>query len=498
MSRRTARALFALLVSFCYVACGGGGGSAGDGPSSTVQITITDSPYPYGDVHHAVVAIRRIEIRGSDGVFRTLIDFDDEGGRGVDLVPLRNGITEKLGEVVLEDGLYDAIRVYLEARSFEIEDDDGVSHRFHEFAHDFDAFVEVRLDPPLDVSSGLLRELLLDVDLARSFIAQTFADGKGFLGFRFEPWIRAGDDDRAGSLTFRVKGDAGTPDDPTDDPWLAGAEFTLTSGDEKLMGGGASRHESDHEHPDLESDHSDDGPDERHGFVRHRALPAGEYGLRVAANGHEAFETVVVIVEGEETDLGTITLAKRDRSVFGRVFAQIPGKDEDEVETHAVASAKVELLFRTGGDDVASDRTNARGQYELVGVRPGEYVLRTSAPGYEGREIPVVVTGDEPIRVAVRLIPLTANVSGTVRNAAGNVEPRAKVRAIIQVGDDHYRIAETRADLDGHYTLADLPTGLYLIKAERDDDLEREEREAKEWLKLVGGEVTRNVDLTIP
>jgi len=198
MIRRLSLPLLLLLFALTFVTCARAPSHDNETGSDTLTISITDAPFPYETVKSAVVAIRRVELRGSDGLYHTLMDFGE--GHEVDLVPLRNGVAERLGGAAPPAGLYDAIRVTLEAREIVI-DDAGLLLRFTEFVHDAaDATVEAELVEPIEVDPGTLKSLLLDLDLARSFLLE---GPEAIDGFRFAPVLRAVNEDRAGSLAFR-------------------------------------------------------------------------------------------------------------------------------------------------------------------------------------------------------------------------------------------------------------------------------------------------------
>ena len=443
---------------------------------TTVRVTFTDAPFPFDALRRAVVAIRRIEIRGTDGAFRALVDLGEEG-REIDLVPLRNGVAAHLGDADLRPGAYDAIRVFLEARELVLDDDDGTPRRFVDLAHDADAAVEIRLDPPLSADLDRVRELLIDLDLARSFVAQALpAEGDRIAGFRFEPRLRAGCVDDAGALTFRVASDAGTPADPSDDHGLLGAEVTLTSLGDEVAAAGASGVEPDGAR--------------RAGFVLHRAVPAGDYRLEIAARGHEPHESFVAIVAAERTDVGTITLAQRPASIRGTVVAEVRTQAGEPV-SFALPLARVEVSFAAGGGVVARDRANAVGAYEIAGLVPGRYAVRAPAFGFAPAEAVVTVDSEAPVPLDFVLAPATTDVGGTVRNAAGNAQPGATVRAVVLVGRARRVVAETTADLDGGYGLVEMPTGVYVMEAESEGGA------ARRWFVLRGGGELRTLDLTV-
>jgi len=475
MKRRLSLPLLLLLLALTFAACAQKSHdtpSTDSGDDGGVEISITDAPFPFDAVKRAVVAIQRIELRGADGRYHSLIDFGDDG-HDVDLVPLRNGIAERLGRANPPAGLYDAIRVILRAREIVI-DDEGHLRRFTDFVGDaIENGIEAKLEEPIRVDRETLKGLLLDLDLARSFILQ----GRDKIdGFRFAPVLRVVNEHRAGKLVFRVKSDVGTPDDTADDRWLLGAEFTLTARDDEVAGGGASG--------------TDPEDARRAGFVGHRALPAGTYLLEIAARSHEPYEMRIQIIENERTDLGVITLVRRGTAIRGTVTTEIATLD-DETVTVAIPFARVEASFPEDDAALAKDRTNAHGKFELTGLEAGDFVVRASQLGFETAEANVTVDDDGTREIDVVLTAKTGELSGTVRNAAGNVQAGATVRVETPLRGAWHGVAETTADLEGAYAFPELPTGVYAVVAMTADG------GARRWLVFVGGKDPRTLDLKL-
>lgn len=103
----------------------------------------------------------------------------------------------------------------------------------------------------------------------------------------------------------------------------------------------------------------------------------------------------------------------------------------------------------TGGDGVAVAR----------GLVAGRWTVRARVPGYVAGERTVEVRpGRTPIELRLELAR-GATLAGVVRDADG----RRAAGAVVSVGE-----ATTRADADGEFRLADVPTGAVELVAERD------------------------------
>ena len=465
--------LAALVAAFAFPACGGGGGGGGaGGDDPALRVVVTDSPFPFEDVLSATVRIQRVELRDASGGFLVLVDFSGEGGRELDLVQLRNGAVATLFEGDPAPGSYDLVRIIVEAVEITI-DDGGIPKVFDEFKipSGEQTGVKVFVDPPISVTTGLSQDLVLDFDLAGSFVVQgNPKTPAGIKGFHFKPVVRAVNASTAGTLTFRVMSDNGTPGNAADDFFLNGAAYEVKSTvDGSIVASGASG--------------TDPGDATRDGYVFHPAVPAGGYEFEVGASEHEDYEQGIVIAAANRTDLGTIVLAKSTNRISGAVVTVLRSTTGTDLE-FAVPAATVNALAEGTTVVVKTDDTNSAGQYEITSVTSGNYDLEVTAAGYAAGSDQVTIGATDDVEVDFVLVPLTADVTGTVKDDQGNLVAGATVRAIVDYAGQDEVIAETTADTNGDYTIADLPTGTYVIRAVTS---ETTPRNGEEDLEHVGG-----------
>lgn len=173
-----------------------------DGKSRLV-IRITDDPFDISYIESATVTITKVEIRRTgDGVpdgnpFMVL--FDDTVT--IDLIDLRNGLTETLIDMEIEDGEYDLVRLYVMEAGLKLKDiEDPYKVKVPSGEQ---TGIKIFISPALNVSGGLTEELLLDVDLSRSFVLRGNMDHNN--GFIFKPVIRAANMTTAGRIEGMVK-----------------------------------------------------------------------------------------------------------------------------------------------------------------------------------------------------------------------------------------------------------------------------------------------------
>jgi hypothetical protein len=173
----------------------------GDGDGKLV-IKVTDDPFDISKIESATVTITRVEIRKvGDGIsdgnpFVTLSDDTVT----IDLIDLRNGITETLLEMDIPAGEYDLVRLYVDEAGLKLVGyDDPYRVKVPSGSQ---TGIKIKIYPFLEVSEGLTSELLLDVDLSRSFVLRGNMNNNN--GFIFKPVIRAANMTTAGRIEGMV------------------------------------------------------------------------------------------------------------------------------------------------------------------------------------------------------------------------------------------------------------------------------------------------------
>jgi len=173
-----------------------------DGKSRLV-IKITDDPFDISYIESATVTITKVEIRRagdsvSDGNPFMVLSDDTVT---IDLIDLRNGLTETLIDMEIEDGEYDLVRLYVMEAGLKLKDiEDPYKVKVPSGGQ---TGIKIFISPALNVSGDLTEELLLDVDLSRSFVLRGNMDQNN--GFIFKPVIRAANMTTAGRIEGMVK-----------------------------------------------------------------------------------------------------------------------------------------------------------------------------------------------------------------------------------------------------------------------------------------------------
>jgi hypothetical protein len=194
-------------------------------------------------------------------------------------------------------------------------------------------------------------------------------------------------------------------------------------------------------------------------------------------------------------DISGLTLVlEPGATLAGRVEfdgASPPPEDLTGLRVRAAVPGRTGYSASSGGTTmgtaivaVAPVSVSAGGAFEVRGLAPGQYRLSATVPPdiserwllrsatFEGRDLlddTVDVRGSDITGVAVRFTDRRSELAGTLQSAAGLPAPDYFVvvfpsdRALWRAGSR--RIASTRPDTTGAFSIRDLPGGAYLLAA---------------------------------
>jgi hypothetical protein len=198
--------LFTILAAVLLLTgCNKSDNPSGTGGTGRLSVQITDDPFNFSYVESATVTITKIEARrtGDSSQFIVLSEVPVT----VDLVQLRNGITEELANLEVPHGDYDLIRLYVDESALKIKDQPDAFKL--KIPSGKQTGIKVFISPVLHVEGGLTSELILDFDLSRSFVMRgNLAHSAGVNGFIFKPCIRATNNTTAGRIEGFVRDSA--------------------------------------------------------------------------------------------------------------------------------------------------------------------------------------------------------------------------------------------------------------------------------------------------
>jgi len=169
-----------------------------DGPGKLI-VKVTDDPFNISYVESATITINKIEIRKagqSDSSPFVVLSTDT---LTFDLMKLRNGITKELPTLDIPQGSYNLIRLYIDQASLKIKDQPTVYKV--KVPGGSQTGIKIFISPSITVEGGLTSELLLDFDLAKSFVMRgNMSHSAGVNGFIFKPCIKATNNSTAGRI----------------------------------------------------------------------------------------------------------------------------------------------------------------------------------------------------------------------------------------------------------------------------------------------------------
>jgi len=443
---RFALSCLVLVSALALLACGGGAGSpAGVSPGPNFKIYVTDAPFPADLVESASVVIERIEVRERALGWQTAF----EGSETVDLVPLTGGVSMLLVAIDLEPGVYEEVRLIVEAGEVTLKPEAfvrGGSRTFTTgngglfYPSGAQTGIKVKLDTEIVVVTQLTSELTLDFDLSRNFVFNgPMSHAPGVSRVIFTPVVRAVNSSSAGRVELEAWSDNATPGILTDDVALAGATVRAFDGAGTEVGGGLT---------------------DAQGFLSLQ-LPAGTYTIQVEAANHETMASNgVAVALANLTDLGPVLLAATSGEITGVVFGDgaTPGDDADDV---VVAGADVTATPQAGGTPVVTT-TDAQGAFRFEGLAPGLYDLSVGMAGFMDGGIANVAPTLGGTGVTVTLAAFTRTLTGTVTDGAAT--PAALAGASVTATNAAgVPVGSTTTDAAGAYSLV-LATGDYTVR----------------------------------
>lgn len=171
---------------------------AEEATTGTLNVILTDAPFPTELVAEANVTIVKLEARANSDSSGSPYVLLSEEVNTYNLLDLQNGVTASLASLEIPVGSYDLIRLYVSEG--EVVMNEGTRYTLT-VPSGAQTGIKLFIDPPIDVTGGLTSDLLLDFDVASSFIAQ---GNQNITGFLFKPTIRAVNASTVGSLAGGV------------------------------------------------------------------------------------------------------------------------------------------------------------------------------------------------------------------------------------------------------------------------------------------------------
>lgn len=182
--------------------------------TGTLSVTLTDAPFPIDLVSEANVTITKIDIRNKDSETEGAEDEESfitltETEQSFNLLDLQNGVKTSLVDLEIEAGTYDLVRLYVSEASVVLNDETTYDLTVPSGAQ---TGIKIFIEPNIEVAGGLSSELLLDFEVASSFVVQgDMSSIDGIIGFTFKPTIKAVNTSTAGRIEGFVTDTSGNP-----------------------------------------------------------------------------------------------------------------------------------------------------------------------------------------------------------------------------------------------------------------------------------------------
>jgi len=191
--------ILAVLTLLFYTGCTD---IANDGTDQKghLVIRLTDAPFPIDMIDAAMVTITKVEVRkeseGEEDGYPYITVMEDTVE--FNLLDLRNGVTAELAEIEVEAGNYDLIRLYVDEASLAVKEGETYDLKVPSGSQ---TGIKVFVEPALHVSGGLTTDVLLDINVEKSFILKgNTKSPAGIKGFNFKPVIRAVNSTTSGTI----------------------------------------------------------------------------------------------------------------------------------------------------------------------------------------------------------------------------------------------------------------------------------------------------------
>ena len=200
-----------LVALFCLgLGCGGSGGGGGGGVG-TISLLATDAPLDHALVTEAVIRVDKIRVHpqaDAEGGFLTIYD-----GAPIELnlLELHNGLTQELVTADVPAATYRQVRLRVESAFLRLVNGnvyDTADGSLHLTSQDTSGF-KVFIDPPVVVASGFSTELLLDIDLSKTFLPIPNDDPLEADTFSLHPVIHVANLSTSGEIRGVVSTDDG-------------------------------------------------------------------------------------------------------------------------------------------------------------------------------------------------------------------------------------------------------------------------------------------------
>ena len=185
-------------------------------------------------------------------------------------------------------------------------------------------------------------------------------------------------------------------------------------------------------------------------------LPAGSFVVKVSATGFSTEIGGVELEPGEQVTGLTFRLPANPGNVTGQITNAGTGEP--------LVGANVAVRFFANGVLAASTVTDVNGVYFISGLAPGSYTVIASASRFGTNSVGVHVVSDQTAVVPIALSPLVGQITGGVRDTAGNLISGNNIQVSLY-DVNQVLVQSILANSDGTFTFVNVAPGTYTVTA---------------------------------
>lgn len=194
------------------LACSDSGPDLTSSGTGTLNIALTDAPFPFSEVKSVDVYVVRIDGKLADVDSAAAANQSDSAGwktlvtpnSSINLLSLAGGKTTNLGAATLPVGNYKSFRFVIDTDKSSVTLNDGTKPDI-KWPSAGKNGIKLILDQPFDIVNGTTN-MLIDFDVGRSFVMRGNSISQN--GLLFKPVIHATTQQSAGAISGSVKADS--------------------------------------------------------------------------------------------------------------------------------------------------------------------------------------------------------------------------------------------------------------------------------------------------
>jgi hypothetical protein len=192
---------------------------------------------------------------------------------------------------------------------------------------------------------------------------------------------------------------------------------------------------------------------------------AGEYRVRIRADGHREWASPEIVVEeGARVDLGVARLSTGG-ILRGLVVAGERGEPLPGVEVSLVARSTELLAAALRGDAIPRVATSGEGLFEITGLEVGSYEVRLEHPRFALATAQAEVTEDGVVDLGTIDLDAGLELSGRVVDRRERGLPGVRVELLAGARDAQVPVTATTTEESGRFRLRRVAAGDYLVRA---------------------------------